>query len=164
MRSKAAAISLNTRNRACTREHRNPTSAAGETAPLVSVKLLTGDTGADFMQKQRDWCAQGQGPAESAVGSRGWRIKGNFEIALLEFCYSFQTLYTEQVLFLKQENNTIKSSGFSPRAQSHCCVAGCFSGWGGSRDGPCRADGCGSDGTTVLMTSGLGLRVRRQLL
>lgn len=48
--------------------------------------------------------------AGSLSESPQWVSLGYFEMSLFEFCCSFQTLCKEQVLFLKQENNAIKSS------------------------------------------------------
>lgn len=63
---------------------------------------------ANFIKRQQK--AMFTPRAGSLSESPQWVSLGHFEMSLFEFCCSFQTLCKEQVLFLKQENNAIKSS------------------------------------------------------
>lgn len=56
--------------------------------------------------------------------SLGRRIEGHLEMSLFGFCYSFQTLGKEQVFFLKQENNAIKSSAPAQALEATAAQAG----------------------------------------
>lgn len=63
--------------------------------------------------------------------SLGRRIEGHLEMSLFGFCYSFQTLGKEQVFFLKQENNAIKSSAPAQALEATAAQAGwCTDGTG----------------------------------